>query len=163
MADLRVQSVAATNAADPGTFTPEFEDQIIVSGTTFYRATGTSAGNVVSALAAVSSGYFYGNTSPIGNVTPNAVNELFIYEESQTVPYFRNKLVFYLSTGLTNTDWTVIDGTAWVTVGDTIPSPIGNNTPDFIGQIWVNGETNPYSGISIFTATGLTNADWVSF
>lgn len=160
MPDLRDLPVAfKTFSGDPSTYTPAFENEILwktdsVGGAEgIYRATGATAGNLTPAAAG--GGLETGTASPIGVVTPNGVNQVFIEHFADAT---NRRTVFYRSTGLANTDWVAFGGPALYREASS--SYISNVVPDFIGQLGVHNDTGYGGGQDLYIATGLTNSDW---
>ena len=167
MPDLREERVAVTPTADPGTHVADFEDQIVfdTNSAQLYRALSTAAGDNVSALAGLSQGYQYGNVTPVGAVTPNNVGEIYIWDEYQDIGFGGEyyKIVFFLSTGLTVNDWTVVGGTPWYHKTGGALNPNGNYTPDYVGQWFFDYFVNYGSDIRHYIAVGPTDSDWEQF
>lgn len=92
-----------------------------------------------------------GTVTPIGNVTPSAANEIYIWEDvnGSTANYV--KTVYYYSTGTTNTDWEAYGGSAIVHIDGGSPF----TGADFIGQhyyVLQSGSLGPQ-----------LNSEWISY
>ena len=163
MPDLRTLPVKFTPfTGDPNVVVPSFQDQILyktdnVSGPQgIYRATGTNAGDVE---AASSSSGILGTSenTPVGNVTPTDTNQLYIQNVTSASPY---KKVFWISTGLTNTDWTAVGGTPILDSANIDPNT--NITSDYIGQRYIrlSPTSSAFTYVSAFISyeAGVTTA-----
>jgi hypothetical protein len=124
---------------------PDIVEPTTASGR-WYRFRGeTSSGGGVQAT---------GSTTPVGNVTPGAVNSLYV----QRVTTGQTKEVIWLATGVTNSDWVAISSTP--IIDTTIGDPDGAYTADLTGQIWLyiqTGYGTPVINKYIAEEAGTTN------
>lgn len=117
-------TVLETFSGAPSAFTPSAADifavKTDVTPNQLYRSTGTGIGNLefVGTLPVTNS-----TGSPLGAVTPNYVGEIYVQEDS-------DRIVNWLSTGGTNSDWVATGGTA---VKSTVQPA---EAPAFVGQLW---------------------------
>lgn len=99
-----------------------------------------------------------GTANPIGSVTPNQVDDVYIWEP---VPSSTDgeKKVYYKATGLTNNDWEAFGGTAEIW----IDNPLTGDA-DFLGQLAFEvssaSTTYPVSARYVSTQVGTGGNDW---
>ena len=117
-------TVLETFTGAPASFTPSAADifavKTDVTPNRLYRTTGVSAGDVtlVTPLAPDNQ-----TGSPVGAVTPDYSGQSYTQETS-------DRIVNWVSNGLTNTDWIAVSGTAV----QALAQPA--ETPAFVGQLW---------------------------
>lgn len=99
-----------------------------------------------------------GSVTPIGNVTPTQVNDIYIWVQPSTSGTGQ-KQVYYRSTGTSNTDWEAFGGTPVMWFDSVLT---GNS--DFVGQRafeFVTG-SGGFSLSNQYVSTGTVSAsDWV--
>ena len=99
-----------------------------------------------------------GTANPIGSVTPNAVDDVYIWEPIPSSTEGEKK-VYYKATGLTNNDWEAFGGTAEIWIDNSL-----TGDADFLGQHAYEAVTGS-SGINInaqyvSTQVGSSGNDW---
>ncbi len=71
--------------------------------------------------------------------------------------YSNDRVFFKDSEGFGNTGWVLVSGSAGTNNLNGSGSPVGAETPDYVGQWYLDTD----SPSSVWISTGLTNVDWI--